>query len=299
MDFKVAGISLYYIINWFFIYSFLGWVWESCYVSVKTKKPVNRGFINGPFCTIYGFGAVSVYLILKDFDKNLLILYVGGVVVATVLEYLTGWLMEVIFHTRWWDYSKKKFNLHGYICLGSSIAWGFFTVLLFKVFQPFVEWLTSLYPVSVGKIAVLIVSVLYCADFITSAAAAFGISKALGRVEDVMEDLVAYLRTTKLYETNEEIREKLEEIRTFSLAEAAEKISQKKAEFARRLEESRFNLDNYTDIKTELEKRMDEFSEKYLLARKKQNIVKKRMLRAYPGLRTEFRRHKERKAKKN
>ena len=63
MDFKVAGISLYYIINWFFIYSFLGWVWESCYVSVKSKKPVNRGFINGPFCTIYGFGAVSVYQI--------------------------------------------------------------------------------------------------------------------------------------------------------------------------------------------------------------------------------------------
>ena len=85
------------------------------------------------FCTIYGFGAVSVYLILKDFDQNLLVLYIGGVVVATVLEYITGWLMETIFHTRWWDYSKKKCNLHGYICLGSSLAWGVFTVLLLSL----------------------------------------------------------------------------------------------------------------------------------------------------------------------
>ena len=209
MDFKVAGISLYYIINWFFIYSFLGWVWESCYVSVKSKKPVNRGFINGPFCTIYGFGAVSVYLILKDFDQNLLVLYIGGVVVATVLEYITGWLMETIFHTRWWDYSKKKCNLHGYICLGSSLAWGVFTVLLFEVFHPFVEWLTNLYPVSIGKIAVSVVAVLYSADFVTSAVAAFGISKKLAKLEDMMEELTAYLQTTKLYETKEEISDRL------------------------------------------------------------------------------------------
>lgn len=98
MEVKIAGVSLYYIINWFFIYSFLGWVWESCYVSAKAKKIINRGFINGPLCTIYGFGAISVYLILKDFDENILILYFGGVIVATVLEYITGWLMEAIFH---------------------------------------------------------------------------------------------------------------------------------------------------------------------------------------------------------
>ena len=101
MDITIAGISLYYIISWFFIYSFLGWVWESAYVSVKKGKPVNRGFINGPLCTIYGAGAVSVYLILKPFDGNLLILYAGGVVTATLLELVTGWLMEKIFHTRW------------------------------------------------------------------------------------------------------------------------------------------------------------------------------------------------------
>ena len=299
MDFKVAGISLYYIINWFFIYSFLGWVWESCYVSVKSKKPVNRGFINGPFCTIYGFGAVSVYLILKDFDQNLLVLYIGGVVVATVLEYITGWLMETIFHTRWWDDSNNTCPLHGYICLGSSLAWGVFTVLLFEVVHTFVEWLTNLYPVSIGKIAVSVVAVLYSADFVTSAVAAFGISKKLAKLEDMMEELTAYLQTTKLYETKEEISDRLEEIRAFNLAEAAEKIGTKKAEFSKLLEE-RFSLsENYLEKKAELERRMDEFSEKYLSARKKSNIVGKRMIHAYPGLRAEFRRYKERKAKKH
>ena len=274
-------------------------MWESCYVSVKSKKPVNRGFINGPFCTIYGFGAVSVYLILKDFDQNLLVLYIGGVVVATVLEYITGWLMETIFHTRWWDYSKKKCNLHGYICLGSSLAWGVFTVLLFEVFHPFVEWLTNLYPVSIGKIAVSVVAVLYSADFVTSAVAAFAISKKLAKLEDMMEELTAYLQTTKLYETKEEISDRLEEIRAFNLAEAAEKIGTKKAEFSKLLEE-RFSLsENYLEKKAELERRMDEFSEKYLSARKKSNIVGKRMIHAYPGLRAEFRRYKERKAKKH
>ncbi len=144
------------------------------------------------------------------------------------MEYITGWLMETIFHTRWWDYSKKKCNLHGYICLGSSLAWGVFTVLLFEVFHPFVEWLTNLYPVSIGKIAVSVVAVLYSADFVTSAVAAFGISKKLAKLEDMMEELTAYLQTTKLYETKEEISDRLEEIRAFNLAEAAEKSVQRK-----------------------------------------------------------------------
>ena len=297
MEFKIAGVSLYYIINWFFIYSFLGWIWESCYVSIKSKKPVNRGFINGPLCTIYGFGAVSVYLILKEFDRNLLILYAGGVIVATALEFVTGWLMETIFHTRWWDYSNNKFNVHGYICLGCSLAWGVFTVLLFQVLQPFVEWITGLYPVSAGKIGITIVSILYLLDFGTSAAAAFNLSKTFAKVEDMMEELTVYIHSTKLYETREEIRDKLEELRVGNLSELSERLSEKKAEFASRLEERRY-VENYKEKRTELERRMDEFKDRYVGIRKKINPVKKRMIHAYPGLKKEFRNHMERKSGK-
>ena len=172
--------------------------------------------------------------------------------------------------------------------------------MLFKVLQPFVEWLTGLYPVSVGKIGSKC-----CGDFVwrgfchLGSGESFGLSKRLARLEDMLEDLTAYLQTTRLYETKEEIRDKLEEIRAFNLADAAEKIGIKKVEFSKLLEE-RFSLsENYMEKKAELERRMDEFSEKYLSARKKSNIVGKRMIHAYPGLRAEFRRYKERKAKKH
>ena len=262
----------------------------------KSKKDNKQRFYKW---SIYGFGAISVYLILKDFDENILILYFGGVIVATVLEYITGWLMEAIFHTRWWDYSKKPFNLQGYICLGSSIAWGAFTVLLFYVFQPFVEWITGLYPVSVGKVGISIVSVLYAVDFGSSAVTAFNLSKAFGKVEDMLEDLSGYLHTTKLYETKEEVREKLDELRVINASELAERIAEKKAEFSSQLEKKQLQLpETYEGMRAELEKRMDEFKEKYITIRKETNPVRKRMIQAYPGLKTEFRHHLERKSGK-
>ena len=297
MDFKIAGISLYYIINWFFIYSFLGWLWESCFVSLKSGRLVNRGFINGPFCTIYGFGAVIVYLVMKNFDQNLLILYAGGTVVATALEFVTGWLMETIFHTRWWDYSKQKFNLHGYICLGASLGWGVFTILLFYVFQPFVAWLTSLYPVPVGKVLMSILIAYYVVDFTSSAMAAFDIKKRLEKLEDVTEELILFVHSTKLYETKEEIRERLDEALTLTLTEAEYRLDVKKEEFIKKLEE-RLGYSEVREAKrAELEKFMDEFKEKYISARKRSNIVGKRMVHAYPGLRKEFHRYKERKSR--
>ncbi len=138
MGFEILGVDLYHILSWFIVYSFMGWIWESCYVSAKSKKWVNRGFVSGPFVTIYGVGAVTVYVILRPVAGNILELYFAGVAVATILEYVAGVLMEAVFHANWWDYSNKKFNFQGKICLGSSVAWGFFTLILFYVFQPVV-----------------------------------------------------------------------------------------------------------------------------------------------------------------
>lgn len=117
-DFTILGVDFYHIVQWFFLYSFLGWLWETTLVSVKNHKFVNRGFINGPFCTIYGCGALSVYLILRPLEGKWVLLFVGGIVVATALEYVTAVLMETIFHTSWWDYSDSKFNFQG------EYAWG-------------------------------------------------------------------------------------------------------------------------------------------------------------------------------
>lgn len=161
MSFEILGVDLYHILSWFIVYSFMGWIWESCYVSAKSKKWVNRGFVSGPFVTIYGVGAVTVYVILRPVAGNILELYFAGVAVATILEYVTGVLMEAIFHTNWWDYSGKKFNFQGKICLGSSVAWGFFTLILFYIFQPFVGNLVEMVPRKTGIVLVYMAGGIY------------------------------------------------------------------------------------------------------------------------------------------
>ena len=152
---------------------------------------------------------------------------------------------------------------------------------------------------SVGKVGISIVSVLYAVDFGSSAVTAFNLSKAFGKVEDMLEDLSSYLHTTKLYETKEEVREKLDELRVINASELAERITEKKAEFSSQLEKKQLQLpETYEEMCAELEKRMDEFKEKYITIRKKTNPVRKRMIQAYPGLKTEFRHHLERKSGK-
>ena len=108
----------------FLVYSFIGWVWEGLVSLVMRHKIVNRGFLNGPYCPIYGTGALLFVLINHFFDGNLAVLFLLGGLVACILEYLTSWVMELIFHARWWDYSDKKFNINGRVCLTGFVIFG-------------------------------------------------------------------------------------------------------------------------------------------------------------------------------
>ena len=242
---------------------------------------------------------MTIYLLLRPFEKNLALLYLGGVITATALEYVTGWIMETVFHTRWWDYSNKKFNLHGYISLASSLLWGAFSILLFKLLQPFVSWITSLYPQSIGEVILAVVSVLYGIDFGISAYTAFGLSKTFGKVEDMLEELISYMENSRLYETREEIREKLEGIRgSIKQRELLERLSARREEFIGRFEsviaESPFGENSFYNAKRqELEQRLDDFSGKYMEIRSKQNVFIRRMVHAYPNLKNGFKRYRE------
>lgn len=126
----------------FFVYCFLGWVWESCYVSLKKREWVNRGFLYGPWLPIYGFGAIAILLATLRFQDSLVLVFLAGMASASLLELFTGWLMEKLFHMRYWDYSHLPLNLNGYICLPVSLAWGGFSLLLVEVIHPFVHKLT-------------------------------------------------------------------------------------------------------------------------------------------------------------
>lgn len=274
-DFTINGIDLYHMINWFIIYSFLGWIWETFYVSIKQGEFINRGFISGPFCTIYGCGAIAVYTILKPAEGNLFILFFGGIVVATLLEYFTAVLMESIFHTSWWDYSDKKFNFQGRICLGASLGWGVFTVILFRVLHPVVEDLVSLYPVYVGKIGSCVFGAGYLVDFCRSASAAFHLRERLPQWEHELEKKQVEL----MLKLNARF-ENLEFARGASIESIRERMED--AEVLNALSEKRIA------IQKELMGELAAFR-KSLVARTKGNT--RRFLKAYPHLNRGYRIH--------
>ena len=127
---------------WLMIYSIIGWVYESTICSIGQRKLINRGFLNGPYCPIYGTGAVLVLLVLGRIQNPVLLFFAGAALTCS-LEYLTSWLMEKLFHARWWDYSKRKFNIGGRVCLIGAIVFGAFSVVLILVLHAWVKSLTD------------------------------------------------------------------------------------------------------------------------------------------------------------
>lgn len=159
---ELLGTDLYHIVHWFLVYSFLGWIAESIYMSICNKKPTNRGFMTGPFCPIYGFGALSVYFILRPYSRNYIVLYLGGALLATIFEYLVARLMQFIFGSVWWDYNDKPFNYKGILCLESTLGWGLYTILMFGFLQKFVVRIVDSYSyrrgVLFGNVIIVIVA---------------------------------------------------------------------------------------------------------------------------------------------
>lgn len=147
MNTEILGyVTPYYMLSYFFIYGFLGWCIEVIYATLKTGKFVNRGFLNGPICPIYGFGMTFLILLLNTLSDRWWLLFLGGAFLATLLELITGFVLEKAFKTKWWDYSKEHFNLKGYVCLKFTIIWGIATVAVFYTVVPLINSLISLVP---------------------------------------------------------------------------------------------------------------------------------------------------------
>ena len=131
--------SFYIYAGLFFLYSFFGWLLETLSASIRKKHFANRGYLNGPFCAIYGFTAVFMTLFLYELEGNLPFLFLGCMIIATVAEWTAGHLLERIGHGKWWDYSKLHWNLDGYICLSYSVVWGILGTLAIRVGNPLIE----------------------------------------------------------------------------------------------------------------------------------------------------------------
>lgn len=161
------------VILFFSIYSFLGWVMETLYFSIPAKTFINRGFLAGCFCPIYGFGTIFIMLIYRMthavFDNRFLALFTGAVIsmlAVTVLEYITGYLLEKIFRCRYWDYSHLKYNLHGYICLSHSLLWGLLSLVVAVVFTPIIALGTDRIPVAAKAVVALLLLAYFLFDAI-------------------------------------------------------------------------------------------------------------------------------------
>ena len=194
---------------YFMIYSFAGWVIEVAYHAVTMGKVVNRGFLNGPICPVYGVG-------------NPLVLFAVGIVLATLAELVAGFLLDKLFHARWWDYSNEKFNLNGYICLSFSIVWGLAIAFVLRVVQPVVAGLVAKIPPVAGYIILAVLYIVFVIDIILTTLSVLKFNKqleqmsdlrnAILKVSDGMSEVIASgtIRTVSKFD---ESKEKVEERR--------------------------------------------------------------------------------------
>ena len=170
---------------YFFAYAFLGWCSEVVFAAFKSGRFVNRGFLSGPICPIYGFGIVGVLLCTTPLQGNLLWLYLGSVVLTTLLELLTGFAMEKLFHQRWWDYSKMPFNIGGYVCLPFSLIWGIACVLIVKGLHPMIATLVLFIAEPWNSVLLGAFTALFILDVCVAAAKAFKLDRRLSQIDEL------------------------------------------------------------------------------------------------------------------
>ncbi len=177
-----------HLLLYFFFYSFVGWIWESSYVSICTHKLTNRGFLTGPMLPIYGSGAIVMLCTTYPVRSSEIGIFFIGMFSATLLEYVTGVIMEALFQVRYWDYSDKKFNIHGHICLSSSLAWGVFTLLLVHVVHPYIASFLEQIPQDICFGALIVITILFAIDFAFSFHAAMDLRQILESLTKLKSD---------------------------------------------------------------------------------------------------------------
>ena len=183
----------------FLIYSFLGWCMEICVSLVERKRFVNRGFLLGPYCPIYGSGAILITLLLSAFKDKPILLFFMAILICGILEYLTSYFMEKIFRLRWWDYSKKRFNINGRVCLDTIIPFGILGMIIMYISNPFLLDKINMIPSNVLSIIFYIMLVIYLIDNIISLTTILGIRSTTTKVnrenkEDNTEEITKKVR---------------------------------------------------------------------------------------------------------
>ncbi|MGL4876332.1 MAG: putative ABC transporter permease [Clostridium sp.] len=169
-------------ILYFTIYSFIGWIVECVYCAIIDKTWVNRGFLNGPVCPVYGVGSICVVWGLSSYKNNIIMLFLIAVIVTTIVEYITAVILEKMFNLKWWDYSTYKFNYKGRICLLNSVLFGLGSVVLVKFIQPFIQEFVYVAKIEYGFYLALVLSLILIVDFIITLLSLINMKNVLERL---------------------------------------------------------------------------------------------------------------------
>lgn len=174
---------------YFILYSFGGWVCECIYCSVPAKHFINRGFLAGPYCPIYGCGALLITWCLTPYMEYPLLVFLFGMIMTSVLEYVTSWIMEVLFHTKWWDYSKKFMNINGRVCLKNSILFGLMSLVVTYLIHPATADLIATLPIWIGNIIGLVFLIGFGIDITHTVRSLLHRNRTFLELEEAMSEL--------------------------------------------------------------------------------------------------------------
>lgn len=195
-------ISLLNYILMFFVFSAIGWTIESIYCSLGNKKLINRGFLYGPVCPIYGTGALVFEILVTPLsqpaEKRWWLVAIVGMILADIVEYLTSYIMEKLFNARWWDYSENFLNLHGRICFKHTCYWGLFSLIYVYAVSPLYKHAIGFVPQNIRNAAVGVIIVIFIVDLIFTVKATMDIQKLMRKIDSLKASLNEYGEILKL-----------------------------------------------------------------------------------------------------
>lgn len=266
----------FYELLWIFIiYAFAGWCTEVGYAALNTGKFVNRGFLNGPYCPIYGCGIVIVVGVLTPLKENLIILFIGSFLLTSLLEFITGFLLEKVFHNKWWDYSELPFNIKGYVCLKFSIYWGLACTFIMSILHPIIYKFITVIPHILGIVLISVFMGVFAVDVVITVSTILKFNKRLKAMDDIAR---------RIHAISDEIGEKVYENVT--------SVDSKQKEYKLALEENLMELssevsyrkDQLNEERERKQKEREELLARYKELMEQKNAGFRRLLKAFPNM---------------
>lgn len=291
-----AGFDLPGWMMLFFMYAFLGWCAEVAFAACCEGRFVNRGFLNGPICPIYGFGVVGVALLLEPVSDDLLLLFLGSMLVTTAIEFLTGFVLEKIFHAKWWDYTDRKLNIMGYVCLEFSLMWGVACMVVVRLIHPLLCGLVRLMPYVLTVALDCVFSAIMAADIAATLVAIRNLNARLSRLTELaaeihgVSDGIGLAISDKTIEARKRAvqqGERLrEEMRTINekKAETEKRIGKKIELFNERMDQT---IERFTKPERTQKRRTKELKKKFSTLASSKPVLQTRLLNAFPGMKSQ------------